>query len=140
MSMRTSRGDDNDPMVEMNITPLVDVMLVLLVIFIVTAPLLVPKPPPVDLPQTGEVKEPDPPATYAIVMSGDGQMQYKNKQVSDAELVLALQADKAKGPVQLQIHADESIPYGRLSKVIALVQSAGISNLSFATHYGTKGQ
>ncbi len=133
MSMRTSRSDDNDPMVEMNITPLVDVMLVLLVIFIVTAPLIVPKAAPVDLPQAGPVKTPEPPATHALVMLADGQMQYKNKPVSDAELVQELQADKAKGPVQLQLHADETIPYGRMAKVIALIQSAGVSNLAFAT-------
>lgn len=133
MTMRTSRSDDNDPMVEMNITPLVDVMLVLLVIFIVTAPMIVTEAAPVDLPQTSPVKSAELPATQVLVMVADGQMRYKNKPVSDTELVEALRADKANGPVQLQLHADETTPYGKLAKVIALVQSAGIANLAFVT-------
>lgn len=140
MSMRTSRSDDNDPMVEMNVTPLVDVMLVLLVIFIVTAPLIVPQAIKIDLPETGQVQAQEPAVSHTLVMQLDGTMHYNSQTVSKAQLVAQLQADKAKGPIQLQIHADEAIPYGRMAAVMALVQSAGVSNLSFVTLFGAKGQ
>lgn len=140
MSMRTSRSDDNDPMVEMNVTPLVDVMLVLLVIFIVTAPLIVPQAIAIDLPQTGLAQPQESAAKNTLLMQRDGGMFYNTQMVSEEQLAAQLRADKAKGPLQLQIHADEAIPYGRIAAVMALVQSAGISNLSFVTIFGDKSQ
>lgn len=140
MSMRTSRSDDNDPMVEMNVTPLVDVMLVLLVIFIVTAPLIVPQVITIDLPQTGLAQPQESAAKNTLLMQRDGGMFYNTQMVSEEQLAAQLRADKAKGPLQLQIHADEAIPYGRIAAVMALVQSAGISNLSFITILGDKPQ
>lgn len=140
MSMRTTRSDDNDPMVEMNVTPLVDVMLVLLVIFIVTAPLIVPQAITIDLPQTGLAQPQESAAKNTLLMQRDGGMFYNTQMVSDEQLAAQLRADKAKGPFQLQIHADEAIPYGRIAAVMALAQSAGISNLSFVTIFGDKPQ
>lgn len=140
MSMRTTRSDDNDPMVEMNVTPLVDVMLVLLVIFIVTAPLIVPQAITIDLPQTGLAQPQESAAKNTLLMQRDGGMFYNTQMVSDEQLAAQLRADKVKGPFQLQIHADEAIPYGRIAAVMALAQSAGISNLSFVTIFGDKPQ
>jgi biopolymer transport protein ExbD len=140
MSMRSSRSDDNDPMVEMNVTPLVDVMLVLLVIFIVTAPLIVPQAIKIDLPQTGLVQPQEPVVNHTLLMKLDGGMHYNNQVVSEAQLVSQLQNDQAKGPIQLQIHADEAVPYGRMAAVMALVQSAGVTNLSFVILHGIKSQ
>lgn len=140
MSMRTTRSDDNDPMVEMNVTPLVDVMLVLLVIFIVTAPLIVPQAITIDLPQTGLAQPQESAAKNTLLMQRDGGMFYNTQMVSDEQLAAQLRADKAKGPFRLQIHADEAIPYGRIAAVMALAQSAGISNLSFVTIFGDKPQ
>ncbi len=133
MSMRTSGKDDNDPMVEMNVTPLVDVMLVLLVIFIVTAPLIVPRAIKIDLPQTGAAPGQDTRDQPVLLIQADGRMNYKNQFVSDAEFIAQLQSDKANGTLQLQVHADESVSYGRMAQVMALAQSAGVHNLSFMT-------
>lgn len=133
MSMRSSGRDDNEPMVEMNVTPLVDVMLVLLVIFIVTAPLIVPRAIKIDLPQTGGSALQDAKPQPALLIQADGRMQYKDQTVNEAELVVQLRADKTQGPIQLQVHADQSVPYGRIAQVMALAQSAGVNNLSFMT-------
>ena len=138
MSMRTTRSDDNDPMVEMNVTPLVDVMLVLLVIFIVTAPLIVPQSIKIDLPRTGQVQSQEPLVSLTLVMHPDGKMFYNSQEVSEVQLLTLLKSDKDKGPVQLRIHADETMPYGRMAAVMALAQSAGLANLSFVTISGSK--
>ncbi len=140
MSMRTSGREDNEPMVEMNVTPLVDVMLVLLVIFIVTAPLIVPRAIHIDLPKTGGTAQQDTQAQHVLFIEADGRMQYKNQYVSDAEWLAQLQSDKAGGAVQLQVHADESVPYGRMSQVMSLAQSAGVSQLAFMTLPAAKGK
>lgn len=133
MSMRTSGGDDNAPMVEMNVTPLVDVMLVLLVIFIVTAPLIVPRAIKIDLPQAGGAALQESKPQPSLLIQADGRMQYKDQPVNAAELLSQLRADKTQGPIQLQVHADQAVPYGRIAQVMALAQSAGVSNLSFMT-------
>ncbi len=133
MSMRSSGGDDNSPMVEMNVTPLVDVMLVLLVIFIVTAPLIVPRAIKIDLPQTGAAPGQDTSKQPVLLIQADGRMNYKNQFVSDAEFIAQLQSDKANGTLQLQVHADAAVSYGRMAQVMALAQSAGVHNLSFMT-------
>ncbi len=133
MSMRTSGREDNDPMVEMNVTPLVDVMLVLLVIFIVTAPLIVPRAMNINLPKTGGTTSQPDASAQVLLVQADGRMQYKDQSVNDTELLARLQSDRGKGPVQLQVQADEAVPYGRISQVMAVAQSAGVTNLSFTT-------
>jgi biopolymer transport protein ExbD len=133
MSMRSSGKDDNDPMVEMNVTPLVDVMLVLLVIFIVTAPLIVPRAIKIDLPRTGAAPGQNTRDQPVLLIQADGRMSYKNQFVSDAEFIAQLQSDQAPGTLQLQVHADASVTYGRMAQVMALAQSAGVHNLSFMT-------
>jgi biopolymer transport protein ExbD len=126
-------------MVEMNVTPLVDVMLVLLVIFIVTAPLIVPQSIKIDLPQTGQVQSQEPLVSHTLVMQPDGKMFYNNQEVSEVQLLTLLKSDKDKGSVQLRIHADETMPYGRMAAVMALAQSAGLTNLSFVSITASKG-
>lgn len=133
MSMRTSGRDDNEPMVEMNVTPLVDVMLVLLVIFIVTAPLIVPRAIKIDLPKTGGAALQDTQPQPTLQIQADGRLQYNDQAVTAAELLAQLRADKNQGPIQLQVHADQAVPYGRIAEVMSLAQSAGVNNLSFRT-------
>lgn len=139
MSMRTSGREEHEPMAEMNVTPLVDVMLVLLVIFIVTAPLIVPRAIQINLPKAGGSALAPEPSTQVLLVQADGKLQYKNQPVSDVELAAQLQADKTNAQMQLQLHADESVPYGRIAQVMALVQASGVSKLSFVTLGGSKG-
>ncbi len=132
MSMNVG-GDDQGMMAEINVTPLVDVMLVLLVIFIVTAPLIVPQAMKVSLPQTVPVAQQDQAKNKVLVISPQGSLSYDNRSVEDKSLVLALSADKADPNFQLQIQADRTVPYGRVAEVMALAQSAGVTRLSFVT-------
>lgn len=132
MSMNVG-GDDQGMMAEINVTPLVDVMLVLLVIFIVTAPLIVPQAMKVSLPQTVPVAQQDQAKNKVLVISPQGSLSYDNRSVEDKSLVLALSVDKADPNFQLQIQADRTVPYGRVAEVMALAQSAGVTRLSFVT-------
>lgn len=119
---------------EINVTPLVDVMLVLLVVFIVTAPLLIPQSLGVTLPKTVAVNSPVDQGVSHLVVRADGSLRLNEQVLStDAALVSAL-AEKAREPkFQLQIESDESVRYGRLAEVIALVQRAGVERLSLLT-------
>lgn len=138
MSMRTSGSDDDAPMAEINVTPLVDVMLVLLVIFIVTAPLIVPQAMKIKLPQTVSVTQQDQAKNQTLVVLANGNLVYKNRTLDDAAWVAELKVDKAEPLFQVQVQADESVPYGRIAQVMALAQSAGVSRMSFVSLPGGK--
>lgn len=138
MSMKTAGDDGDGAMAEMNVTPLVDVMLVLLVIFMVTAPLIVPQSMKIKLPQTVSVTQQDQAKNETLVVMPNGNLVYKGAEVQDAAWAHQLKQDKADPRFQIQIQADESVPYGRIAQVMALAQSAGVTKLSFVTLPGVK--
>jgi biopolymer transport protein ExbD len=120
-------------MAEINVTPLVDVMLVLLIVFMVTAPLLIPQSLGVKLPKTESVQSPVNRDLMKLLIKPDGQLELDGKSTSDTGLKSAL-ATKANDPkFALQVEADENLKYGRLAEVMALAQGAGVSKLSFVT-------
>ena len=131
----SSGGSDGDEVFgEINVTPLVDVMLVLLVTFIITAPMLT-NTINVNLPDTQptfEQKEP----TKPVVISVDAQGKvYLDKQVYEitaveAELISRKSADPE---IRLNINADEKAEYGVVAKILAAIERAGIDRLSFIT-------
>jgi biopolymer transport protein ExbD len=132
MSMRTS--DESDlAIAEINVTPLVDVMLVLLIIFIVTAPMIVPQALKISLPQTAQVVQRDQAKNETLVIDKNGTMNYKGVDVSEAQLKIQMRADGQALHFQLQVQADEAVPYGRIAQVMALAQGAGLQRLSFVT-------
>jgi biopolymer transport protein ExbD len=132
MSMRTS--DESDlAIAEINVTPLVDVMLVLLIIFIVTAPMIVPQALKISLPQTAQVVQRDQAKNETLVIDKNGTMNYKGVNVSEAQLKIQMRADGQAPHFQLQVQADEAVPYGRIAQVMALAQGAGLQRLSFVT-------
>ena len=132
MSMRSS--DDSDGAIaEINVTPLVDVMLVLLIIFIVTAPMIAPQAMKISLPQTAPVVQRDQAKNEVLVVFKDGSMNYKGSTVSEAELKAQMTADGKASQYQLQVQADEAVPYGRIAQVMALAQAAGLQRLTFVT-------
>ncbi len=132
--MLVTRDDDGDGMVaEINVTPLVDVMLVLLVVFIVTAPLFVPQSLGVKLPQTASVATPVDRQLMTVAIAADGTLKLENRDLSDAQFKALLESKKAEPKFQLQIEADQDLRYGRLAQVMALAQSVGVSRLSFVT-------
>ncbi len=120
------------PLAEINMTPLVDVMLVLLVIFLVTAPIL-NNAIKLDLPKESASQNTD---DKSIVISIDSSGNYflKNKKISDldlqAQLAIAAQNNKKQ---QLQIFADENANYGKVSHILAMAQKNGLTNISFVT-------
>ena len=132
MSMRSS-GDSDGAIAEINVTPLVDVMLVLLIIFIVTAPMIAPQAMKISLPQTAPVVQRDQAKNEVLVVFKDGSMNYKGSTVSEAELKAQMIADGKASQYQLQVQADEAVPYGRIAQVMALAQAAGLQRLTFVT-------
>jgi biopolymer transport protein ExbD len=137
MSMKTAGDDGDGAMADMNVTPLVDVMLVLLVIFMVTAPLIVPQSMKIKLPQTVSVTQQDQAKNQTLVVMPNGSLVYKGADIQDAAWTHQLKQDKADPRFQIQIQADESVPYGRIAQVMALAQSAGVTRLSFVTLPGS---
>ncbi|QZN96240.1 ExbD/TolR family protein [Symbiopectobacterium purcellii] len=127
-----SRSDD-DMMSEMNITPLVDVMLVLLVVFIVTAPMLT-NAIPVQLPKTAAVAPAE--RTDPLVISIDAQQQlFINKDPFPRDRLAAhLQQAKANNAnLVVQVQADKEANYGEVAALLADVEQAGITRLSLLT-------
>src|SRR5215467_8022290 len=121
------------PMSEINVTPMVDVMLVLLVIFMVAAPLLTVGVP-VDLPQTKapaitEQKEP-----LVITINAESKLFLQNTEVGEDELVPRLQAITKNNPeADIYVRGDRAINYGRVMEVMGLVSAAGFTKVSLIT-------
>jgi biopolymer transport protein TolR len=124
------------PMSDINITPLVDVMLVLVVILIMTAPLLASSLK-LALPKTSAATpvEPSKPAqTPPLLLSLDAKgVLYLNKQtLNDAALAVQLtQAAQEDPETELRLRADAAVPYGRVVAVLGLAQKAGLSRIGF---------
>ena len=128
-----TQSDDNDEMSEINVTPLVDVMLVLLVVFIVTAPLLT-QVVRVKLPKT-EQTEPAPDQHITILsIAANGDPMIDDKPVPLEKLELELKALQEKDPdISLQLQADKTAMFDAVAKVMASAQRSGIGKLSFVT-------
>ncbi len=126
-------SQEDDMMSEINVTPLVDVMLVLLVVFIITAPLLAPQSLKINLPKTDSVQQNDKPQKVSLVVDAQGNIEMDNMHVSDQGLAETLKSRAADPLFQLQIEADSAVPYGRVAELMALAQKAGVSKLSFIT-------
>ena len=128
--------DDSGMMSEINVTPLVDVMLVLLIVFMVTAPLLIPQSLGVKLPKTESVQSPVNRDLVRLLIKPDGTLALDGKATSDQALKATLTAKADDPKFQLQVEADENLKYGRLAEVMALAQGAGVRRLSFVTVTG----
>jgi biopolymer transport protein TolR len=118
------------PMAEINVTPLVDVMLVLLVVFMVAAPLLTVGVP-VDLPQTQAPPITDPKEPLVISINAEGHIFIQDSDVVTETLVPRLQAITGENPDALvYVRADKSIDYGRVLEVMSLISAAGYRKVS----------
>ena len=128
--------DDEEVMSEINMTPLVDVMLVLLIIFILTVPVLthVVK---IDLPQADNVPNEVKPKTIALSVSADAAIHWNDEVISVEELDLRLQ-DVAQQQPQPEIHlrGDKAVAYEHVVTVMAAAQRAGVEKLGFVTEPG----
>ena len=127
---------EDSMMSEINVTPLVDVMLVLLVVFIVTAPLLAPQALKISLPRTEAVAHDDKLQKISLVIDARGDVSLESAHLSDQGLAELLKSRAADPQFQLQIQADEAVNYGRVAQVMAIAQKAGVPRLSFLTVTG----
>ncbi|GAB4120765.1 MAG: biopolymer transporter ExbD [Sideroxydans sp.] len=132
MAFGNSSGEDG-MMSEINVTPLVDVMLVLLVVFIITAPLLAPQSLKINLPKTESVAKDEKLQKVSLTIDAKGSVSYEAAHLSDTALAEMLKRRAADPDFQLQIQADEAVNYGRVAQVMAIAQKAGVSKLSFLT-------
>lgn len=138
MAISSGGGDSDEVLSEINITPMVDVMLVLLVVFIITAPLMT-NAIKVNLPDadvTVQIEEPKKP----VVVSVDEQGRiYLDKDEYSLDVIESeLASRKALDPeIRLNLNADETVPYGTVAKLMVLIEKAGIQKLSFITEKQT---
>ena len=128
---RLDRAKGAEPMSEINVTPLVDVMLVLVVIFIITAPLLASSIR-LDLPKTDAAKPGDPPRFVTVALDKAGQTFFNDRPVTPGELGQALQESARANPeTEVQLRADQGVPYGHVVEVIGHAQTAGLNRIGF---------
>ena len=126
-------NDQEDVMSEINVTPLVDVMLVLLVIFILTVPVLT-QSVRVDLPQMRTADTVTRPETVALSVSEDGTVYWNGNRIDETELEKALaEAATADPQPEIRLYGDRQVAYERIVRVMAAVQQAGIEKLAFVT-------
>jgi biopolymer transport protein TolR len=124
---------DYKPMSEINVTPLVDVMLVLLVIFMVTAPFLL-QAVPVSLPKTAPVAKLIPVKKLELIIDAEGQVYVDQEQVAGSDLEERLKSLLVADPeMTVQLKADYRVAYGHIADVMAAVSRAGIVRLTFVT-------
>ncbi|WP_374352752.1 ExbD/TolR family protein [Chitinimonas sp.] len=134
MAFGGGRFDDNSQvMSEINMTPLVDVMLVLLIVFMLTVPVLTHSVK-VDLPQASSRVNEVPPATVHLAISADGQLYWNEQLQSEDQLAAQLaQAAHQQPQPQIQLNADRKVAYERVAQVMAAAQRAGVVKLGFVT-------
>jgi biopolymer transport protein TolR len=128
---RLERTPDAQPFSEINVTPLVDVMLVLVVIFIITAPLLASSIR-LDLPRSEAAQPGDVPQFVTLVVDKSGQAFLIDLPVSADQLAQNLQQSAARNPdTEVQLRADQAVPYGRIVEVMGIAQKAGLNRIGF---------
>ncbi len=130
---RLERTAAPQPMSDINITPLVDVMLVLVVIFLLTAPLLA-SAIRLDLPRADGSTPGAAPASVTVVLDPTGQVFVNDQPLDEAALVQRFTALAAQSrATEVQLRADAAVPYGRVVQVLGAAQQAGLSRIGFVT-------
>jgi len=130
--MAFGRLDDHDePMAEMNVIPLVDVMLVLLVVFIVAAPVITHSVT-LDLPKASSERQKADPDAVTLSLDAEGQLYLDDRPIAAGRLESVLtQAHRDNDGLVVYLRADESVPYRRVARAMATVKTAGIERLGF---------
>ena len=126
-------SDSDEVMNEINMTPLVDVMLVLLIIFIITVPVM-KHAVPVDLPRASNEREIIKPETIRLSVTADGKYHWNETTIGDDELEPRLQAEARKDPQpDLHIRGDKDVRYERVAQAMSAAQRAGVRKIGFVT-------
>jgi biopolymer transport protein TolR len=128
---RLERSSATTPMSDINMTPLIDVMLVLVVIFILTAPLLVSSVR-LQLPSTDAASPSEAAQSIKLAVDSAGVVYLDSQPVSTEVLKLRLAQTASLSPqTEVELRADESVPYGRVVEVMGMAQKAGLNRIGF---------
>jgi len=118
-------------MSEINMTPLIDVMLVLLVIFMITAPLMTSSLR-LDLPRTDAAAPSDAPQFISVALDPQGRLYFGEELLDPASFAARVENAGRRNPqLEVQLRADKSVPYGRVAELIGIVQKAGLTRIGF---------
>jgi biopolymer transport protein ExbD len=128
-----TQDDTDDVMNEINMTPLVDVMLVLLIIFMITVPVM-KHSVEVDLPRANSQPQDVKPQTVRLAIDAQGQYWWNEAPVSDQDLTRMLREAAARDPQpELHIHGDKDVRYERVAQAMSAAQQAGLRRIGFVT-------
>lgn len=135
---RLERPQANKPMSDINMTPLIDVMLVLLVIFMITAPLMASSLK-LDLPKASGAVANEAPQFMSIGLDAKGQLYLSDKPVTEAVLLAEARQVAGRNPeTEIQLRADEKVAYGEVAQLIGHLQDLGLSHIGFITQGSPK--
>jgi biopolymer transport protein ExbD len=128
------QGESSEAMSEINVTPLVDVMLVLVIILLVTAP-LVTQSVHIDLPETVETTQDIDKQQFQLGIDAKNQITLNEEKFANlADLETKLKAELANNKeMKVSLHADKTVEYGKVAEMMATVQHAGIAKMAFVT-------
>ena len=130
---RLERTAGVQPMSEINMTPLIDVMLVLLVIFMSTAPLMTSSLK-LDLPKSDAAQPSDAPKFIAVTILASGELFLGDEKLAPDAFDVRVEAAARETPdLEVQLRADQATPYGRVAELIGRLQKAGLSRIAFVT-------
>jgi biopolymer transport protein TolR len=137
---RLERPQGSEPMSEINMTPLIDVMLVLLVIFMLTAPLMTSKLK-LELPKADAVPAPNAqPVVMSVALTADGRVHLEEQDITMAAFATQAMAQaKQKPDTEVQLRADRAVSYGRVAELIGVLQKAGLHRIAFVTESADAG-
>ncbi len=123
--------DTDEAITGINVTPLVDIVLVLLIIFMVTAKLIVSKSVPLDLPKAASGS--DIQTVFSIVLAADGTTQVNGNRVASDDNILGMaKTERDKNPeIRAVIKADAAVPHGRVIHVLDLLKQAQVAKIAF---------
>ena len=128
-----TQDEPDEVMNEINMTPLVDVMLVLLIIFIITVPVM-KHSVDIDLPRASAQPQDVKPQTVRLSVDGNGQYWWNEAAVKDEDLPRLLKAEAARDPQpELHIRGDKAVRYERVAQAMAAAQQAGMRKIGFVT-------
>ncbi len=137
--MAGSSHDDDDTITGINVTPLVDVTLVLLIIFMVTASFIVAPAVKVELPQVSKADEP-PSRSLHFLVDQSGAVYLNDKRVEESKVLGLVQKEvAANADVQVLVSADKKVAYGDVIRLLDLVRSAGVKKFAISVEMIRKG-
>jgi biopolymer transport protein ExbD/biopolymer transport protein TolR len=135
---RLERSVGATPMSDINMTPLIDVMLVLLVIFIITAPLMTSSLK-LDLPRTDAAHPSEAPQFIGVAIDPQGGLHFGDERLDDVAFAARItEAAKQNPQMEVQLRADRRVPYGRVAELIGIVQKAGLTRIGFVAEPATR--